>query len=315
MALMRAQLRQFTAADLDEAGRLLSARHRRHREHQPLLARRFEDAEAATAQVAAIWRSDGASGSVAITGGRVVGYLLGSVKPSPVWGPNVWVEAAGQAVHGDAEVMRDLYGAAAARWVEEGRTAHNVLVPASDRGLAAAWFRLGFGHQHTHAVRLPQHEKVAPRDGVRIRRAARADIPVLARLELELPRHQVPRQHRADPPRQRGLPRLRSRPARGSRSRCGAGPRRDGARLVRDGWLRRRSHGLAADQPAVLSGLAGPWLRGHVLASAPPGWLLSRDGLRQHPGGPVGVLGTHVEVSDQPDGAGTECGDQDSVGP
>jgi len=190
MALMRAQLRQFTAADLDEAGRLLSARHRRHREHQPLLARRFEDAEAATAQVAAIWQGDGASGSVAITGGRVVGYLLGSVMPSPVWGPNVWVEAAGQAVHGDAEVMRDLYGAAAARWVEEGRTAHIVLVPAYDPGLAAAWFRLGFGHQHTHAVRLPQHEPVAPRDGVRIRRAARADIPVLGRLELELPRHQ-----------------------------------------------------------------------------------------------------------------------------
>ena len=129
-----------------------------------------------------------ASGSVAVRDGRVVGYLLGAPKPSPTWGDNVWVESAGQAVE-EAEDVRDLYAAAATRWVDEGRTAHYALVPAHDEALVGAWFRLAFGHQHTHAVRPPlAGPPPAPR--VLVRRPVREDIPALARLEVELPRHQ-----------------------------------------------------------------------------------------------------------------------------
>jgi len=55
-------------------------------------------------------------------------------------------ELTGQAAT-DAEVIRDLYAVAAARWVDEGRTAHYVVVPAHDAQLVRAWFRLGFGQQ------------------------------------------------------------------------------------------------------------------------------------------------------------------------
>lgn len=107
------------------------------------------------------------------------------------WGTNVWVEAAGQAVaDGETETMRDLYGAAAASWVDEGRTAHYVIVPASETALIASWFRLAFGHQHTHAIREVPAEPVTRSGDVTIRRAVRADIPALARLEVELPSHQ-----------------------------------------------------------------------------------------------------------------------------
>ena len=98
----------------------------------------------------------------------MVGYLLGAPKPGATWGPNVWVESAGLAAE-EAEDLRDLYAAAATRWVDEGRTAHYVLVPAHDQAAVGAWFRLAFGHQHTHAVR---EVPTGPRAGTGPRRRA-----------------------------------------------------------------------------------------------------------------------------------------------
>ena len=42
------------------------------------------------------------------------------------------VGIAGQAIEGDRERMRDLYAAAAQRWVDEGHTKHAVFVPSAD---------------------------------------------------------------------------------------------------------------------------------------------------------------------------------------
>jgi GNAT superfamily N-acetyltransferase len=186
----RPEILPFEEAHLPDAARLLAERHRRHRLAQPLLSKRFEDPEEALAEVSAAWRSDDSSGAVAVLDGRIVGYLLGAPKSSSGWGPNIWVESAGQAVE-TAEHVRDLYGFAASRWVEEGRTAHYVLAPAHDAALSRAWFRLAFGQQHSHGVRgMPVVPPPAPAR-VTIRRAARDDIPALARLDLELPAHQA----------------------------------------------------------------------------------------------------------------------------
>ena len=48
------------------------------------------------------------------------------------------------------------------RWVDEGRTSHYAVVPASEPELVDAWFRLGFGHQHVHALRELGGEPPAP---------------------------------------------------------------------------------------------------------------------------------------------------------
>ncbi|WP_327026272.1 GNAT family N-acetyltransferase [Micromonospora sp. NBC_01739] len=185
-----AEIRPLAAGDLTACGELLAQRHRRHRTVQPLLSARFETPEAAVAEVRAAFETPEASGAVAIRAGVPVGFVLGAPKTSPLWGPNIWVEAAGQAST-DPEVMRDLYAAAATRWVDEGRTAHYVVVPAHDEDLVRAWFRLGFGQQHAHAVRPATKPAAAPRpEGLSVRRATRADIPDLARLDLELPVHQ-----------------------------------------------------------------------------------------------------------------------------
>ena len=179
----------FDQSHVPDAGRLLAARHRRHRQVEPLLPARYEEPAEAQDAVAAAFAADKASGAVAIRGGRMVGYLLGAPKPRGPWGANVWVESAGHAVE-DAEDARDLYAVAATRWVDEGATAHYVLVPAHDDALVGAWFRLAFGHQHTHAIReLPTTPPPVPAR-ILVRPAVRADIPVLARLDLELPQHQ-----------------------------------------------------------------------------------------------------------------------------
>jgi ribosomal protein S18 acetylase RimI-like enzyme len=184
-------VRSLCPDDLEAAAELLAARHRAHRRAEPLLSQRFQDPGACLPELRNAW-GPGASGAAAVRDGRLVGYLLGAPKENPVWGPNVWVENAGQALAHDleGEVMRDLYGLAAGGWVEAGHTAHYVLVPAHDERLARAWFRLGFGQQHAHALRPPLTGPPPTAPGLQVRPARRDDIPVLARLDRELPLHQ-----------------------------------------------------------------------------------------------------------------------------
>jgi GNAT superfamily N-acetyltransferase len=185
----RVELQPFSSEFASDAGRLLAARHARHRRDNPELSPRYEDPVVAEQEIAETSKIEGASGAVAVREGKVVGYLLGAPKADTTWGPNFWVDAAGQAVE-EAEVLRDLYGFAAARWVDEGRTAHYALVPAHDAELVDAWARVGFGKQHMHAIQPAVAEPFAPLDQVTVRPAERSDIPVLAALEVVLPTHQ-----------------------------------------------------------------------------------------------------------------------------
>jgi GNAT superfamily N-acetyltransferase len=188
--MARLEVRPLGAADLPACGALLAERHRRHRRAQPLLSARYEDPEVATAEVAAAYELEHASGAVAVRGGTLIGFLVGAPKSDKIWGPNTWVESAGMAAT-EPEAVRELYAVAAARWVDEGRIAHYVLVPTSDTDLVRAWFRLGFGQQHAHAIRDSPHETLELLGAVNVRRATRADVPRLAELDLELPRHQA----------------------------------------------------------------------------------------------------------------------------
>ncbi len=181
-------MRPFEEADLVAAGRLLAERHALHRKKHPLLPAAYEDPTVALKEVTAAWETEGASGAVLVEGDEITGYLLGAPKGSSVWGPNVWVERAGHAVR-DPEKIRDLYGDAATKWYEQGLTAHYALVP-DDAALVDAWFRLGFGAQHAHAVRAVPARPYAAHPGLEVRRAGAAIFAVLAELDLVLPQHQ-----------------------------------------------------------------------------------------------------------------------------
>jgi len=174
---------------LDGAALLLAARHAAARRVEPALDPRYEEPGLARGEIAQLLARDGASGVVAVSDGEVAGYVLG-VPLDAIWGPNMWVEPAGHAAS-TPELVRDLYGAAATTWVAEGRASHYAVVPATDPGLGDAWFRLGFGHQHVHAIREPLDAAPEPPEGVVVRRARREDIDALVRLDLSLNEHQV----------------------------------------------------------------------------------------------------------------------------
>jgi ribosomal protein S18 acetylase RimI-like enzyme len=180
------EIRPFTEELVGEAARLLEERHRRHRAAEPLLAERPDFAGEMR-----VLLERGATGVAGSRDGRLVGYLLGTRLADDVWGPNVWVGPAAHAAV-DAEDVRDLYAEAAARWVDEGRTAHYALVPASDAALVDAWFRLGFGQQHALGVReLDAVDDPAPPDAVVVRPAAADDLEALVALGPLLPDHQA----------------------------------------------------------------------------------------------------------------------------
>ena len=186
----RLDLLPFGDEHLGAAGRLLAERHRLHRQAEPLLPRRFEDPAEARSEVEAIWSKEHASGAVALSDGRFVGYLVGAPRPGPTWGPNVWIELAGHAAE-DAELVRYLYAAAAVRWVEDARTCHYVLVPGSDALLIDTWFRLGFGQQHVHGLREVPPVAFHRPHGVSVRRAGPEDVDAAVMLDLVLPEHQI----------------------------------------------------------------------------------------------------------------------------
>jgi len=158
----RPTIEPFSEEHLEAAGELLAGRHARHRRAEPLLPERYEDPAAARAELEALWRADDTPGAVAVRDGRLSGYLVGVRKDDEVWGQNVWVDPAGHAAD-EAEDVRDLYAAAAAEWLDAGRTEHYAVVPATDAELVDAWFRLGFGQQHAFGIReLPETAAFPP---------------------------------------------------------------------------------------------------------------------------------------------------------
>jgi GNAT superfamily N-acetyltransferase len=184
--MARLEIRPFSTEFIPAAGDLLAERHRAHRTAEPLLPERYEDPAAAAAEVEGLAGSEHASGSVALRGGRVVGYLLGIRKDDALWGPNVWVESAGHAA-AEAEDVRDLYAAAAERWFEEGRVRHYALVPATDVALVDAWWRAGFGQQHAGGI--SEVPDIAWPDNVR--RATEDDLDALVELSPVIADHQA----------------------------------------------------------------------------------------------------------------------------
>jgi ribosomal protein S18 acetylase RimI-like enzyme len=190
VAMARLDVVPFSDEYLEDAGRLLAARHARQRESEPLLPARFEEPEAARDELVASWRVEGASGAAAFRNGRLVGYLIAAPRDVELWAENVWIEAAGHAVE-EAEDIRDLYAAAATKWLEQERPRHYALVPSTDTELVDAWFRLGFGHQQAHGLReVPAHVDVRIPDGFEIREPREDDIEALLAVDIALPAHQ-----------------------------------------------------------------------------------------------------------------------------
>jgi ribosomal protein S18 acetylase RimI-like enzyme len=182
------QIRPFSEEHLDDAARLLAARHERHRQTEPLLP----DVTDFRAELEGEWRADRASGVAAFSGDELVGYLLASPLRFGS-GTDTWmmVGVAGHAVAGDAELVRDLYAAAASAWVDAGHTRHAAFVPSADASLVDAWFRLSFGASGALAMRetAPEQQLDA---SVRIRHGTPDDLVDAARLDRLMTESMIP---------------------------------------------------------------------------------------------------------------------------
>ena len=168
----------FREEHLDAAAELLAERHAAHRAAEPLLTSEPDF----RAELEALWAKDGASGAFCSDG-----YILGT-RLDQLWGPNAWVELAGHGVR-RPELVRDLYAAAAERWVAEERTRHYAYVP-NDPELVDAWFRVGFGAQHAFGIRSLDVEDPPAPDVVIARPAEERDLEAMVEVGPELGRHQ-----------------------------------------------------------------------------------------------------------------------------
>lgn len=188
--MARLEIRDLSDDLLDPAGVLLADRHRAHRLREPALDPRYEDPALARAEIAELRTRDGATARAALRNGAVVGYLVGAPRDAPMWGPNMWVEAAGHAAT-EPEAVRELYAASAGDWVDDGRSNHSLIVPAGDEVLIGAWFSLGFGRQHVHAIRETPGAAFEPAvpPGIEVRRSTADDTPALAALDVVAPVH------------------------------------------------------------------------------------------------------------------------------
>jgi ribosomal protein S18 acetylase RimI-like enzyme len=175
----------FSDEHLDAAAELLRQRHECHRAAEPLLPADVDF----PALVGELWAKEEASGAAGIRNGRVTSYVVGTRLDDDVWGPNAWVELAGHAAE-EPEDVRDLYGFAAARWVEDGRRSHYVYVPASGNGLVDAWFRVGFGAQHAFGIRELTDEPAREVPGVVVREADERDLDAMSAVAPTLKEHQ-----------------------------------------------------------------------------------------------------------------------------
>ena len=177
MSLLR--IERFTDAHLEGARRVLAARHARHRVEMPQLA-----PGDAAGSLEAVWKKEDVVGVAALSDGRLTGFVLAEMMRHPLFGHCAWVPHAGHAAE-EAELVRDLYAAAAEVWVASGADLHYVLVPSFADALAP-WYRLGFGHMHVEALRPVAFERRPPPDGVVLRTGTRADLEIAEEIDLEI---------------------------------------------------------------------------------------------------------------------------------
>jgi GNAT superfamily N-acetyltransferase len=183
----------FAGEHVGAAATLLADRHARHLAAEPLLA--DGDAQSWVEQA---WTRDGVSGAVSLHDGAVTGYLFGRVAHNDTWGTHAVIDRAGSAA-ADAETMRDLYAAAAPRWLEAGARLQLANIPAIDE-LLDPWVRLGFGQMQLHAIRKGGAPERPLPDGVAVRRAEPGDLDAAI-----MPMSTLIWDHQAGPPAFTGL--------------------------------------------------------------------------------------------------------------
>jgi GNAT superfamily N-acetyltransferase len=176
---MKTEILPFISEMIPDAGELLARRHACNRERLPLLPERFEQVEATTKAVEALWQEQHKSGYAAFRDGLMIAYLIGQTTTHP-WGRSGYVYLPGYAVAEDenAAILQDLYSLLGDDWVKKGCFNHYLYVSAADTGPIEALFDVGFGKERIDALldlrtlKIPEVEEPT---GVTVRKAGAGD--------------------------------------------------------------------------------------------------------------------------------------------
>jgi GNAT superfamily N-acetyltransferase len=176
-------IRPFTVEHVEDASELLADRLARQRAAEPLLA--LDDPAAALRGLL----ERGHEGAVAVRDGGVEAFVLAEFEDDEDFGRNAWIDAAGSATR-DPEVLRDVYGFLAERWVEDGYRRHYAVVPVLPENLEP-WYRLGFHQMHVAAGIVETRSELPELpDGVSIREAGIEDLDDIVRIDVLIFEHQ-----------------------------------------------------------------------------------------------------------------------------
>ena len=186
--MTRVSVRDFSAADLDAASRLLAARFARAREQAADPWNTPHDTAACRAALASLQSGKLVRGAVATRAGEPIGFLLGQrhlTAPdaaqayfSPAY--SVAVPLHGHAVAAGEDplgVYGALYAYQASGSVADGFLDHGIGLLAAERDAHEAWVALGFGRSFTCALRGVEPLAQATRDDLEIRQATEKELP------------------------------------------------------------------------------------------------------------------------------------------
>ncbi len=204
---MSATIRPIEKEHLEDAAKLLAARHARDRAREPALPAAFESPDVVRPLLERLLSRPGGGGMIALQKGEPAGYLMQApLLPSPMqmlaqfYPPrSMTVPYQGHALAPgeDASLYRELYAALAGTWVANGYFDHFISVPAHDVAARDAWDSLGFAREITCAARAveePPAGLTAHQPELEIHQAGPEDIDVIDALGEAL------WQHHAQPP-------------------------------------------------------------------------------------------------------------------
>jgi RimJ/RimL family protein N-acetyltransferase len=176
---MKNEILPFTGEMIPVAAKLLSQRHKRNRQHLPLLPARFEDAAVAQEAIEMLWQEKLKGGYAAFCNGTMTAYLIGETTTDP-WGRSGTVYPPGYAI-ADGEnprTIQDLYAVLGEDWIRKGCFNHYLYLAALDADVISAMFDLGFGKERVDALldlrslNIPQFAEPA---GITFRKAGPGD--------------------------------------------------------------------------------------------------------------------------------------------
>lgn len=181
--MTRSEVVPFTDEHVEGAAALLGERLTRQRAAEPVLA--ADNPAVAIRELL----ERGSAGAVAVWDGEAEAFILARLEEDEIFGRNAWVDAAGSATR-DPEVLRDVYGFVAERWVEDGYRRHFVVVPTLHEDLDP-WYRLGFHQMHV-AAGIAETRPDPPKlpDGVTIREGGIEDLDDVVRIDVLIFQHQ-----------------------------------------------------------------------------------------------------------------------------